>query len=55
MLVQAVIVRDDELPAGINRLLVERPGREPLWLIKQSVAPRAFAAICSPDYWADSA
>ena len=45
MLVQAEIVRDDELPDDVDRLLVERTGREPLWLIKESVVPKAFAEV----------
>lgn len=45
MQVEAEIVGDDELPAGIDRVMIERPGQCPLYLIKESVVPPVFAWV----------
>lgn len=32
------VVEDDDLPEGVDRVLVERPGREPILLVKRCVS-----------------
>ena len=39
---EAVVVDDDELPEGVERVMVERPGQCPLYLLARSVAPKVF-------------
>lgn len=36
--VEVEVVADDELPPGVQRVLVERPGDEPLLLVARSAA-----------------
>jgi hypothetical protein len=50
---QAVLVDDDELPEGIDRVMVERPGKCPLYLIAKSVAPRVF--LWTESHWTKKA
>jgi hypothetical protein len=47
--VQAEIVADDELPDGVDRVIVERPGKCPLYLIRESATPPVFA--WTEDHW----
>lgn len=39
MLYEARIVKDDELPSDVDRVLVERPDACPLVLVKESTTP----------------
>lgn len=50
---QAVLVDDDELPEGVDRVMVERPGKCPLYLIAKSVAPRVF--LWTESHWSKKA
>lgn len=48
------VVRDDELPAGIKRVVVERDGAPPLLLLAESNPSVDFALRYHEDYVEDA-